>query len=70
MKVLVLTTEPITAAQLRDALRTDTDPAIEDALQTFGADRIVLFAHEGEARRYREEVDPVELTERLGGPVD
>ena len=117
MKVLVLTSEPITAEQLRDALPSGGDPAdaevmvvapalaesaikfwmsdadqaiaradqvrresverlgeagvaatgdtgeadpytaIEDALKTFEADRIVLFAHPGEAQRNREDVD-------------
>ena len=130
MKVLVLTSEPITAGQLRDALGTDTDLsdtevmvvapaladsamkfwmsdadeaiaraeevrqesverlgregvpatgdtgeadpylAIEDALKTFDADRIVLFTHGGEAQRYREELDEGEIGERFGRPVD
>jgi len=130
MKVLVLTSEPISAPQLRDALGTDTDPteaevmvvapalsesalrfwmsdadeaiakadevrrasvakldeagvaasgdtgegdpetAIEDALKTFGADRIVVFTHEVGARRYREDLDSGELAERFGVPVD
>ena len=130
MKVLVLTSEPITAAQLRGALGTDVDPsdaevmvvapayaesglrfwmsdaddaiakaeqvrrdsvqeldkagvaatgdtgeadphtAIEDALKTFDADRIVVFAHKGEHQRYREDLDWDELAERFGRPVD
>jgi hypothetical protein len=130
MKVLVLTSEPITAQQLRDALSSDVDPtdvevmvvapalqdsglkfwlsdaddaiaraeevrresierlgdagvsasgdtgesdpeeAIEDALKTFDADRIVLFTHEGDERRYREDLDGRELAERFGRPVD
>jgi hypothetical protein len=130
MKVLVLTSEPITAQQLRDALRSDIDPAdaevmvvapalqesrlkfwlsdaddaiaraeavrreslerlgdagvsasgdtgesdpeeaIEDALKTFDADRIVLFTHRGEDQRYREDLDDRELAERFGRPVD
>ena len=130
MKVLVLTSEPITADQLRAALRTDVDPsdaevmvvapayaasrlkfwmsdaddaiakaeqvrrdtvqeldkadvpatgdtgesdpqaAIEDALKTFDADRIVVFTHEGEDQRYREDVDWDEAAERFGRPVD
>ena len=45
------------------AARGDTgegDPlqAIQDALATFPADRIALFVHEGDARTYREDVDP------------
>ena len=50
----------------------ESDPleAIQDALQTFAADRILLFTHEGEARRYREDIDPDEIRERFGLPVD
>jgi hypothetical protein len=130
MKVLVLTSEPITARQLRDALGADGDPsdaevmvvapalaesalqfwmsdaddaiaraeevrqasverlgeegvsatgdtgeadpyiAIEDALKTFDADRIVLFTHAGGDQRYREGLDQREIAERFGRPVD
>lgn len=130
MKVLVLTSEPVSAEQLRDALGTgvdasdaevmvvapafaqsamrfwmsdaddaiaraqevrrasveqldeagiqasgdtgEADPhtAIEDALKTFDADRIVLFTHQGDDQRYREDLDDRELEERFGLPVD
>ena len=130
MKVLVLTSEPITAERLRSALGSGADPkdaevmigapalaesaikfwmsdaddaigraeqvrresverlgeegisasgdtgeadpftAIEDALKTFDADRIVLFAHEGSDERYREDLDEREISERFGLPVD
>src|SRR5579884_829528 len=130
MKLLVLTSEPISAARLRDALPGGVDPeqaevmvvapalqesglrfwlsdaddaiaraeavrratverlgaegvpasgdtgesdpmlAIEDALQTFPADRIVLFAHRDEQQRYHEDVDAGEIEERFGVPVD
>jgi hypothetical protein len=130
MKVLALTSEPITAEQLRDALGADedlsatevlvvapalaesamkfwmsdadeaiaraeevrqesverlgrdgvsasgdtgeADPylAIEDALKTFDADRIVLFTHGGDDQRYREDLDEREIGERFGRPVD
>jgi hypothetical protein len=130
MKVLVLTSEPISAAQLRDALGSDGDPAeaevmvvapaladnalkfwmsdadeaiaraeevrrasvarlgadgvsasgdtgeadpytaIEDALKTFEAERIVLFTHQGSEQRYREDLDDREIAERTGLPVD
>jgi nucleotide-binding universal stress UspA family protein len=130
MKVLVLTSEPITADQLRGALHADIEPsdaevmvvapayaesglkfwmsdaddaiaraeqvrrdsvreldkagvpatgdtgesdpqtAIEDALKTFDADRIVVFTHKGEDQRYREDVDWDEVAERVGRPVD
>lgn len=129
MKLLVLTSEPITAEQLRDALpeqedtdglevmvvapavqesglrfwmsdaddaidradavrrqtvnelagegvaaRGDTgesDPtqAIEDALQTFPADRIIVFRHAAEGQRYREDFDLDEVRERFALPV-
>ena len=67
-----------TAAQLGDAgvpVSSDTgesDPeqAIEDALMTFPAERIVLFEHTPDEQRYREELDPEELQQRFGLPVD
>jgi ribosomal protein L12E/L44/L45/RPP1/RPP2 len=131
MRLLVLTSEPITAAQLRDAVEDggpqaedvevmvvapalqedalhfwlsdaddaiaraeavrsqtavqlgeagvpvsadtgDSDPeqAIEDALMTFRADRIVLFEHPPSEQRYRESVDVAEIQQRFGLPVD
>ncbi|MBV9603690.1 MAG: hypothetical protein JO027_01215 [Solirubrobacterales bacterium] len=50
----------------------EADPyqAIEDALMTFDADRIVLFTHGGEDQRYREDLDDGEIAERFGRPVD
>ncbi len=129
-RILVLTTEPITAAQLRGALpegadsqhvevmvvapaiqesplkfwfsdaddaiakadevrrRTvqelgeegvsasgdigDSDPlqAIQDALITFDADRIVLFTRRESDQAYREDVDEREVRERFGLPVE
>ena len=44
--------------------------AIQDALATFPADRIVLFTHPPERSRYREDVDVEEVRERFGVPVD
>ena len=132
MNILVLTSEPISADQLREALGAQVDPtedaqvmvvapalhdnrlqfwisdaddaitradavrresveqlgdagvaasgdtgegdpvkAIEDALETFPADRIVIFSHAaGEAQLYREDLDPEELRQRFGLPVD
>ena len=130
MKLLVLTSEPISARQLQGALPRDLDPqaaevmlvapafhenalrfwvsdaddaiaraeairresveqlgaqgvsasgdtgeadpldAIEDALKTFDADRIVLFTHPENEQRYREGVDEAEIAERFGRPVD
>ena len=129
MKILVLTTEPVTAEQLRAALPAGSDPedaevmvvapalhksalrfwvsdadeaiskaddvshesveqlgaegvsasgdtgesdpdkAIEDALKTFPADRILIFTHPESEQRYKEDVDPDELQKRFGVPV-
>ena len=130
MKLLVLTSEPISARQLRGAIAEDVDPreaevlvvapalqesrvkfwlsdaddaiaraetvrrrslerlgqegisasgdtgesdpleAIADALNTFQADRIVLFVHPDSGKRYREDLDAAEIEERFGIPVD
>jgi predicted TIM-barrel enzyme len=50
----------------------ESDPldAVEDALQTFKADRIVIFTHPEGEQRYREQLDPDEVTQRFGIPVD
>jgi hypothetical protein len=129
MRLLVLTSEPVTADRLRDALPGEADPtdaevmvvapalhksalrfwlsdadaaiaraeeiraesldklgeagvsasgdtgesdpgkAIDDALKTFPADRILLFTHGGDERRYREDVDAGALQTRFGIPV-
>ena len=129
MKILVLTTESVTADQLRAALPADGDPedaevmvvapalhenalrfwvsdadeaiaraddvrrqsleqlgdagvsasgdtgegtpdeAIEDALKTFAADRILIFTHPESEQLYKEDVDPDELQQRFGVPV-
>jgi hypothetical protein len=129
VKILVLTTEPVTADQLRAALPADSEPedaevmvvapalhknalrfwvsdadeaiakaddvshqsveqlgaegvsasgdtgesdpneAIEDALKTFPADRILIFSHPDSEQRYKEDVDPDELQQRFGVPV-
>jgi hypothetical protein len=49
----------------------ESDPvgAIEDALKTFPADRIVVFTRSGDEQRYREDVDSDELEQRFGVPV-
>jgi len=44
--------------------------ALQDALSTFEADRIVIFAHREDEQRYREGVDDAELSERFGLPID
>ena len=53
-----------------DTGESDPPEAIQDALQSFPADRIVLFTHAGDEQRYREDVDPAEIEERFGLPVD
>jgi hypothetical protein len=130
MKLLVLTSEPVSAAQIRGALATDADleksevmivapalqrsavrfwmsdtdeaiekaqavgresreqleaegvpakadtgeadpyKAVQDALQTFPADRLLVFAHPDGEQLYREDVDHDELEIRFGLPVD
>lgn len=57
------------------AARADTgeaDPikAVQDALQTFPADRIVVFIHPEGEQLYREDVDPQRLEIEFGLPVD
>ncbi len=129
MRVLVVTTEPLSAAQLRGALPDGADPedveamviapaiqesplqfwfsdtddaiakadevrrrtvqeladsgvtasgdtgesdplqAIQDALITFPADRIVVFKRPQGEQGYREDVDEREIEERFGVPV-
>ncbi|MGH2913384.1 MAG: hypothetical protein ACRDMX_00155 [Solirubrobacteraceae bacterium] len=44
--------------------------AIADALAEFDAERIVLFVHPPDEQRYHERIDPAELQERFGLPVD
>lgn len=50
----------------------EADPAlaIQDALQTFRADRVIVFAHADDDQRYLEGIDPAELEERFGIPVE
>ena len=43
--------------------------AIEDTLRTYPAERIVVFLHPDEDRRYREDVDTDELQSRFELPV-
>lgn len=44
--------------------------AIQDALQSFPAERIVLFVHGADDQLYREDLDVAEVEERFGVPVD
>ena len=44
--------------------------AIEDALESFEADRIVLFRRPPGRQRYREDVDAGEVQRRFNVPVD
>lgn len=67
-----------TAAQLgeagvpvsSDTGESDPEQAIEDALMTFPAERIVVFEHPADQRRYREKLDTAELERRFSLPVD
>ena len=49
----------------------ESDPllALQDALATYEADRIVIFTHPGEERSYREEELVAEAQRRFGVPV-
>ncbi len=129
MRILVVTTEPVSAGHLRDTLPADADPrdaevmvvapalhqsalrfwmsdaddaiakaeqvrresleqlsddgvaatadtgegstadAIEDALKSFPADRIVVFTHPEGEQRYREDLDADEVEARFRIPV-
>jgi len=50
----------------------ESDPvqAIQDSLQTFPADRIIIFRHQDEEQRYREDFDLDELRDEFGLPVE
>ena len=48
----------------------DPETAVQDVLQTFEADRIIVFVRTGENSRYREDVDPAALESRFGIPVE
>lgn len=47
----------------------DPEQAIQDALQTFPADEILVFTHSEDEQRYREDVDVAVLERRFGVPV-
>jgi hypothetical protein len=49
----------------------ESDPvqAIQDALQSFPADRVVVFTRSDDDQSYREDVDQAEIEERFGIPV-
>lgn len=53
-----------------DTGESDPTQAIQDALQTFAADRILVFRHPDDAQRYREDFDLEEVRERFGVPVE
>lgn len=52
-----------------DTGESDPESAIEDALATFAADRILVLTHPEDERRYREAIDPETLRARFGIPV-
>ena len=47
----------------------DPEQAIQDALQSFPADQILVFTHPEGEQHYREDVDPKELEQRFDLPV-
>ena len=47
----------------------DPTEAVLDALQTFPADRIVVFTHPAGHQAYREDVDPAEIEKRFDIPT-
>jgi hypothetical protein len=53
-----------------DTGESDPEKAIEDALQTFAAERIVIFKHPDTERRYREDVDIDGIRRRFGVQVE
>ncbi len=57
-------------AATSDTGESDPMKAIDDALKTFPAERLVVFTHEGEDQRYKEDFDVEELGRRHGLPVD
>jgi len=52
-----------------DTGEADPADAIQDALETFPADRVIVFTRPG-TPRYREHVDAGELERRFGVPVE
>ena len=52
-----------------DTGESEPDVAIQDALATFPADRIVVFSHPEGDRDYREDAGLAEVEERFGVPV-
>lgn len=53
-----------------DTGESDPEKAIEDALQTFAAERIVVFTHPDADRQYREDIDVDAVRQRFGVPVE
>jgi hypothetical protein len=66
--VASLDSEGVTASG--DTGESDPVQAVQDTLETFPADRILLFLHDSADKRYREDFEPSELQERFGVPVD
>src|SRR5579875_3741529 len=52
-----------------DTGEADPEQAVQDALQTFPADRILLFTHPDGHELYREDVDVAAREARFGVPV-
>ncbi len=52
-----------------DTGESDPEQAIQDALQTFPADQILVFSHGEDKRHYREDIDVALLEQRFRLPV-
>ncbi len=52
-----------------DTGESDPEQAIQDALQTFPADQILVFTHSEDEQRYREDIDVALLEQRFRLPV-
>jgi hypothetical protein len=52
-----------------DTGESDPEQAIQDALQTFPADQILIFTHPRGEQQYREDVDVAAVEQRFGLPV-
>ena len=67
MKLLVVTPEPVDAAGQTG--ESEPAQAIDDALATFAADRIVIFSHPEGDRDYREDEGLADAEQRWNVPV-
>ncbi len=52
-----------------DTGESDPEQAIQDALESFPADQILVFTHPEDEQHYREDIDVAALEQRFGLPV-